>query len=462
MVNSKFVGTGKKLTATDIKRVAKSLGVEEAALRAVIQIESAGYGFYSSTKAPVMLYEPHIAYRRTSGTVRSQLVAAKVAYSRWGLRPYPKSHSARYAQLEKAIKIAGNKAYEFASYGLPQMMGFNYKICGFDSAKEMFDAFKESEYTQLVAMGEFIRSNGKMHQALIDKNWSAFAYRYNGSGYKKNNYHVKLANAYAKFARNPLKDPLDDGFLSRGDKGEAVREVQEWLNSLNEEDIDADGHFGAITEQTVKDWELNSNLVVDGKLDVKQISLLKKAAEGHDDEPFEISVGVGSKGENVKIIQESLIKLGYSVGDAGADGIFGKKTEEAVIAWQKDNSLLTFGSFGHLVQKEIDILVKLAAAVDEPDPEPEPRPLPEFYIVQSGDTLAKIAQRFLGNGTRWKELAEINNIRDASKIYPGQKVYFKKPLEVETDSDVSSDVSNDGWTAIINAIKKLMAFFSGR
>ena len=29
--------------------------------------------------------------------------------------------------------------------------------------------------------------------------WSTFARRYNGPGYKKNNYHVKLREAYERF-----------------------------------------------------------------------------------------------------------------------------------------------------------------------------------------------------------------------------------------------------------------------
>ena len=45
----------------------------------------------------------------------------------------------------------------------------------------------------------------------------------------------------------------------------------------------------------------------------------------------------GSKGEDVKTIQSKLANLGYDVGYI--DGFFGKKTEEAVRAFQKDNNL---------------------------------------------------------------------------------------------------------------------------
>ena len=41
------------------------------------------------------------------------------------------------------------------------------------------------------------------------------------------------------------------------------------------------------------------------------------------------------------------------------------------------------------------------------------------YIVQKGDTLSAIAERY---GTTYQSLAAINNIPDANKIYPGQEI----------------------------------------
>ena len=38
-----------------------------------------------------------------------------------------------------------------------------------------------------------------MLSALQAKDWAAFAERYNGRAYKKNNYDAKLANAYARY-----------------------------------------------------------------------------------------------------------------------------------------------------------------------------------------------------------------------------------------------------------------------
>lgn len=265
-LNPMFTGKGIRITSGDIIEAANDLGVSVAALQAVMDVEARSNGFYKSG-APTMLYEPHIAYARTRGEVRTALINAGVAYSKWGLRKYPSSYVDRYTQLEKAIRIAGDKAYEFASYGLPQMMGFNYKAAGFQSAKDMFNAFKISEGNQLRGMVAFIKANPKMHSALKRLAWKTFAYYYNGSGYAKNQYDVKLAAAYVKRLNNPLRPAgaLDDGFLGLGDKGQEVELLQINLNQLGFGPLEEDGDFGPMTKQAVMDFQKSVGLLVDGK-----------------------------------------------------------------------------------------------------------------------------------------------------------------------------------------------------
>src|SRR5690606_17765463 len=52
----------------------------------------------------------------------------------------------------------------------------------------------------------------------------------------------------------------------------------------------------------------------------------------------------GSRGTEVKKLQEQLNKLGYNCGKV--DGIFGSRTESAVKAFQKDNGLVVDGIVG--------------------------------------------------------------------------------------------------------------------
>ena len=55
---------------------------------------------------------------------------------------------------------------------------------------------------------------------------------------------------------------------------------------------------------------------------------------------------------------------------------------------------------------------------------PEQKAKVEYYVIQSGDTLSKIAKKYLGDATAYPKIFEANRevIKDANLIYPGQKI----------------------------------------
>lgn len=54
----------------------------------------------------------------------------------------------------------------------------------------------------------------------------------------------------------------------------------------------------------------------------------------------------------------------------------------------------------------------------------------EFYVIQKGDTLWKIAENAYGNGAKYKAIVEANKevIKHEDKIFPGQKIRIPKDL----------------------------------
>ena len=66
----------------------------------------------------------------------------------------------------------------------------------------------------------------------------------------------------------------------------------------------------------------------------------------------------GMEGEDVKQLQQNLIKLGYNLGTWGADGDFGKLTEEAVIKFQQLHNLDDDGEVGPLTLAAINEALK--------------------------------------------------------------------------------------------------------
>ena len=67
----------------------------------------------------------------------------------------------------------------------------------------------------------------------------------------------------------------------------------------------------------------------------------------------------GHTGEDVRLMQEKLIALGYALPKYGADGEFGAETESAVLAFQSDHALERDGIFGPLTHAALTEAAKV-------------------------------------------------------------------------------------------------------
>lgn len=187
----------KKLTREDFAAAAKALGVDEASVHAVTEVESNGDGFLP-TGEPKILFERHWMYKLLKQAGKSvKDVPVNIANS---TRGGYLGGAAEHTRLQKAITYDRDCALQSTSWGLFQIMGFNYKACGYKTIQEFINAMYGSEGTQLLAFVGFVKSNPSMHAALKKKDWAGFAAKYNGPAYAENKYDVKLSNAYKKWA----------------------------------------------------------------------------------------------------------------------------------------------------------------------------------------------------------------------------------------------------------------------
>ena len=194
--------TGKLLGQADIEQAAVELGVDTAAVNAVVQVESRGQGFLNNG-LPVILFERHIMARRLRhrGEKSARIDALQQRYpnlvnrSPGGYYGYESEHY----RLDLAKKLNEVCALESASWGLFQIMGFHWRALGYESVQDYVSSMHRSEADQLQAFVRLIRNDNKLHSALKQQHWSNFARGYNGSGYKKNRYHTRLADAYEQF-----------------------------------------------------------------------------------------------------------------------------------------------------------------------------------------------------------------------------------------------------------------------
>lgn len=193
----------KKITLAQIKACADSLGVPLAAMRAVHEVESKGEGFLS-TGEPVILFEPHIFYKRLTKKglldIRDKVVRERpdLCYPKWRPKSYGASGTYQHQRLTAAARYHRDSALESASWGLGQVMGYHWQALGYPSLQAFINAQYRDEAAQLDTMCRFIRENGLL-DTLRRQDWAGFAYRYNGESYKVNNYHGRLADAFKKF-----------------------------------------------------------------------------------------------------------------------------------------------------------------------------------------------------------------------------------------------------------------------
>lgn len=184
----------------DIGFCAQYLGVQVAAIRAVVQVESRGAGFLADGR-PVILYERHIMYRR----LRELGIDAEAASARHPdiVQPTRGGYvggAAEHARLDAARRIHPAAAIESCSWGLFQIMGIHWQALGYGSAALFESLNSTTEGYQLQAFALFVRANPPIHAALRDRAWGTFARLYNGPGYRTNLYDTRLARAYARYA----------------------------------------------------------------------------------------------------------------------------------------------------------------------------------------------------------------------------------------------------------------------
>lgn len=187
-----YSSQGRPLSDEGIDRVCSTLGVSAAEIWALLTVETRGFGFLQDRR-PQILFERHVFHRLTQG--RHDSGHAHISNARAG--GYV-GGSAEYARLDDALSLDREAALQSASWGIGQVMGFNYTVAGFASIDDMVAAMAQDENAQLLAMANFIKGNN-LAGALQRRNWASFARGYNGPEFRNNEYDTRLAAAHAKY-----------------------------------------------------------------------------------------------------------------------------------------------------------------------------------------------------------------------------------------------------------------------
>jgi LysM repeat protein len=127
----------------------------------------------------------------------------------------------------------------------------------------------------------------------------------------------------------------------------------------------------------------------------------KKIFGGDDDPAEKIQESIEEDNPGV-----SDLKVGFENGVVSISG-------SADSAEAMEKAVLLAGNIKGVTEVNIDGLNAPAAAPDI-----------QYYVIEKGDSLWKIAQEFYGNGADYPKLFEANKevIKDPDLIYPGQKI----------------------------------------
>ncbi|WP_323870132.1 N-acetylmuramidase family protein [Xenorhabdus szentirmaii] len=185
-----------KIDESDYISAAKQLNCEVAAIKAVAQTETGSAGSYfkfdnDDDYVLSILFERHHFSRYTNGIYDSEY--SEISNKKAG--GYGR-HSEQYRKIALAYSLNKVAALKSASWGKFQILGSNHITSGYSSVEEFVLDLSRSEKNHLKAFVNFIQSNKKLHNAIVNKDWLSFALIYNGPSQK--GYDAKMKANYDK------------------------------------------------------------------------------------------------------------------------------------------------------------------------------------------------------------------------------------------------------------------------
>lgn len=189
------------LSDADCQAAAEALGtgISAALVRAFAEVESGGKSGFGADGRPVIAYEGHVFRKLTHRAYDADHPFLSYKYVKKAGPEWQHNNATQtkaWETLTEALALDHDAALQACSWGMFQVMGFNYKDCGYDTPDAFVAAMKGGEKGQLLAFVGFCKKKAGMVAAMQAKDFVGMASRYNGDDY--GDYDQRIAKAYKR------------------------------------------------------------------------------------------------------------------------------------------------------------------------------------------------------------------------------------------------------------------------
>ncbi|MEM7619755.1 MAG: N-acetylmuramidase domain-containing protein [Pseudomonadota bacterium] len=357
------------LTDDDIIHIASLLNIEPALLDAIRKTEAPNGGFDSKGRL-IILPEKHKIYQYMSAKERHIALRKNLVTKRWSKKTQYKGFGSyrkhtgfagdrRWGFVERVSQVNKYATYMGTSFGLMQIMGFNYRLCGYNTVFDMVSDFETGEKQQLFAAVRFIKSKGKI-DVFVDRDFRGIAAFYNGTGQIE--YYASIleqhyrASNLPKCTSTPERRDMRLQALRFGSRGVRVKVLQERFNELGYI-CDVDGIFGERLEDQVVLFQRHNALTTDGVVGPKTQAALETA------EPIPTNeTPISDVLTKNPIVNSGVGQVALGVGSGGAGiGTVVSKQPEPITLEGTHNMLDLSVKISDKTEQLIDVIPKLAS-----------------------------------------------------------------------------------------------------
>jgi hypothetical protein len=181
----------------DFMRIAERLGIDAAALGAVMDVEAPPVvPAFGADRRPAIMFEGHIFSRLTEH--RFDTSHPEVSHAHFDRSRRPRDQAGRWQQFEEAFALDPDAAMKATTWGRFAILGLNHRTSGFETVGELAHFLSESESNQYEAALLGFIGGKHLADALQRHDWEGFARKYTGPGAAARRRASELREAYER------------------------------------------------------------------------------------------------------------------------------------------------------------------------------------------------------------------------------------------------------------------------